>query len=176
MYHIAGDFNLNLLHHKNRKKMQDFLNLVDQNGMIPTINKPIEVTRETVTAIDHILTNTFVDWTFKSDVFKSSVSGHFPVIFLIPSINLSNENGTSYIYKRFVTDEAITSFNISLYQNNWKEFLECESVNQAYANFIDKFSEMCDNFFPIKKMKLKSKDLKIPWITQRAKRSSKRKQ
>ena len=35
---------------------------------------------------------------------------------------------------------------------------------------------MYDNFFPIKKMKLKLKDLESPWITQRVKRSSKRKQ
>ena len=38
--HIAGDFNLNLLDHENSRKVQDFLNLIYQNGMIPTINKP----------------------------------------------------------------------------------------------------------------------------------------
>ena len=35
------------------------------------------------------------------------------------------------------------------------------------------FSQMYDNFFPIKKIKLKSKDLKNPWITLGIKRSPK---
>ena len=50
------------------------------------------------------------------------------------------------------------------------------NVNEVYTTFLDKFSQMYDNFFPIKKIKLKLKDLKRPWITQGIKRSSKRKQ
>ena len=44
-YHIAGDFNLNLLDHDKNKKVQHFLNLAYQNGMIRSINKPTRVTR-----------------------------------------------------------------------------------------------------------------------------------
>ena len=40
VHHIARYFNLNLLDHENSRKIQDFLNLIYQNGMIPTINKP----------------------------------------------------------------------------------------------------------------------------------------
>ena len=45
-YHIAGDFNLNLLDHDKNKKVRDFLNLIYRNGMIPTISKPIRVTKK----------------------------------------------------------------------------------------------------------------------------------
>ena len=38
---------------------------------------------------------------------------------------------TSYIEKGFVTDEAITDFNISLRQNNLYEILECENQKEA---------------------------------------------
>ena len=78
LFHIAGDFNLNLLdHHTNRKGM------VYRNGMIPTINKPTRVTRKTTTAIDHILTNSFTDTVFKTAIFKSDISDHFPICFII---------------------------------------------------------------------------------------------
>ena len=43
-YHIAGDFNLSLLIMIKIKKVQDFLNLIYQNSMISTINKPTRVT------------------------------------------------------------------------------------------------------------------------------------
>ena len=53
------------------------MNLIYQNGMIPIINKPTEVTRKTATAIDHIITNNFVENTFKTATIKSDVLVHF---------------------------------------------------------------------------------------------------
>ena len=38
--HIPGDFDLNLLDHESNKKVDDFLNIIYRNGMIPTINLP----------------------------------------------------------------------------------------------------------------------------------------
>ena len=80
------------------------------------------------------------------------------------------------IYKSYVTNATIAAFNISLYQNNRKKNLEYENINEAYTTNIDKFSQIYDNLFPIKKIYLKLKDLKSPWITQEIKRTSKRKQ
>ena len=78
-YHIAGDFNLNLLDHDKNKKVRYFFNLIYQNCMIPTINKPARVTKKTATAIDHMITNSFVEITFKTAIIKSDVSDHFPI-------------------------------------------------------------------------------------------------
>ena len=82
-YHIARDFNLNLLDHDKHKEVQDFFNLIYQHGMIPTINKPTRVTKKTATAID-IITNSFVENTFKTAIIKSDVSYHFPICNFIP--------------------------------------------------------------------------------------------
>ena len=57
--------------------------------MILTIKKS---RRKIVTAIDKIFTNTSMERTFKSGIFKSDLSDHFPVIFLIPSAKLLNED------------------------------------------------------------------------------------
>ena len=56
-FHVAGDFHLNVLDHKRYEKIQQFLKIISKKGMIPIKNKPTRVTYETVTAIDHILTN-----------------------------------------------------------------------------------------------------------------------
>ena len=53
--------------------------------MILTINKPTRVTRKTTAVIDHILTNSFTDTVFKTAIFKSGISDHFPICFMIPS-------------------------------------------------------------------------------------------
>ena len=77
---------------KTVKKCKIILNLVYQNGMILTIKKSRRGTRKIATAIDNIFTNTFMERTFKSGIFKSDLSDHFPVIFLIPSTKLLNED------------------------------------------------------------------------------------
>ena len=52
----AGDFNLNFLDFETSKNVQDFLNLMFCYNIIPLTNKPIEVTRHSANAIDHIIT------------------------------------------------------------------------------------------------------------------------
>ena len=68
--------------------------------MIPTINKPTRVTRTTATAIDHILTNSFIDRNFKTTIFKSDTSDHFPICFIIPSTKTKIENKTTFYFQK----------------------------------------------------------------------------
>ena len=57
---FAGDFNINVLDYEPNKKVQHFLSSMFQHNIIPTINKPIRVTRNSAKAIDHIITNTAI--------------------------------------------------------------------------------------------------------------------
>ena len=91
LFHIAGDLNLNVLDHDTNRKVQRFFNIVYRNGMISTINKTTTVTRKTAPAIDHILTNSFTDTVFKTAIFKSNISDHFPICFMIPSCYETNK-------------------------------------------------------------------------------------
>ena len=53
------------------------MNLIYENGMILTINKLTRVIKKT--AINHIITNSSVENTFKTAIIKSDVSDHFPI-------------------------------------------------------------------------------------------------
>ena len=110
--HIAGDSNLNLLDHDTNKKVQNFLNLIYQNNLISTINKPTRVTMKTATAIDHILSNYFLDTDFKSAIFKTDIADHFPVCLLLPLPSIAkSENETTFIYKRTFSSDSIEMYN-----------------------------------------------------------------
>ena len=110
--HIAGDSNLNLLDHDTNKKVQGFLNLIYQNNLISAINKPTRVTEKTATAIDHILSNYFVDTDFKSAIFKTDIADHFPVCLLLPLPSITkSENETTFIYKRPFSSNSIKMYN-----------------------------------------------------------------
>ena len=52
---FAGDLYINVLDYEsNIKKVQHFLSSMFQYNMIPTIKKPIRVTRNPATAVDYI--------------------------------------------------------------------------------------------------------------------------
>ena len=84
--------------------------------MISTINEPTRVTKKTAAAIDHIITNSFVENTFKTGRIKSDVSDHFPIYILITSTYLFTRNDVIYQYKRIINDEKIEAFLKNLYR------------------------------------------------------------
>ena len=57
---FAGDLNIHVLDYESNKKVQHLLCSLFQYNMIPTINKQTLVTRNTVTAIDHIIANSVI--------------------------------------------------------------------------------------------------------------------
>ena len=110
MLHIAGDFNINLLDYRKCEKVQELLNLMYENSMIPTVNKPTRVTRQSDTAIDHILTNWFVNFDFKIASFKSDISDHFPISFFLPMTNKFSKTEPICTGKRKINKNAIEMF------------------------------------------------------------------
>ena len=72
-----------------------------------------------------------------------------------------------YIYLEY-------AFLQNLYQNDWDTIKTHQDVNEAYNNFILTFCIICDTFFPMNKMKIKTKDLESTWITKRIKKSKKK--
>ena len=83
----------------NVTKNQDFLILIHENSIIPTMNNPTRVTKMTATIIDHILTNSFVDRNFKTALIKSDVSDQFPSCYLLHnSIIKTSKRIYIYIY------------------------------------------------------------------------------
>ena len=81
---FAGDLNINVLDYESNKKVQHFLSSMFQYNMIPTINKPTLVTRNTATAIDHIITNTVISGIQqRSGIIETDISDHFLIVFAL---------------------------------------------------------------------------------------------
>ena len=76
-FHVVGDFNLNVLDYKICKKLQQFSNIIYENGMIPIVNKLTRVINKTATATNHILTKSYTETIFKTAILKCDVSDLF---------------------------------------------------------------------------------------------------
>ena len=101
---------------------------------------------------------------------------HFPICLFIPSEQVSAENEIVYIYKKTIYDETIKAFTQNVYENILNDIESNHNPNDAYSIVLGKFCTMYDNYFPLKKIKVKTKDLRSPWITAKIKKSSKQKQ
>ena len=71
---FTSDLNINVLDYESNKKVQNFLSSMFQYNMIPAINKPTRVTRNMVTAIDHIITSTVISGIqHRSGIIKTNI-------------------------------------------------------------------------------------------------------
>ena len=62
-------------------------------------------------------------------------------------------------------DETIEAFAQNLYENDLNDIESIRNPNDAYSIFLENFRTTYAKHFPLKKIKLKTKDLKSPWIT-----------
>ena len=99
---FAGDLNINVLDYESNKKVQHFLSSMFQCNIIPIINKPTRVTRNTATSIDHIITKAVTsDIQHRSGIIKIDISHHFPIVSALKKCQKCEpEDNTQFIYKR----------------------------------------------------------------------------
>ena len=79
---MAGDFQINLLYFEQNKKVQNFINLMFQSGLVSTTNKLTRITKDTISAIDHIITNSIINSEFRTAILTADISDHFPLTIL----------------------------------------------------------------------------------------------
>ena len=115
---FAADLNINVLGYGLNEKVQHFLSSMFQYNGIPTINKPTRVTRDTATAIIHIIKNTVKSSIQdKCGIMKTDISNHFPIFFAPSTCEKSKpESKTQFIDKRIYVEIQIELFKHELSQ------------------------------------------------------------
>ena len=119
--------------------------------MIPTINKPTRVTRNTATTIDHIITNTVISGIqHRFGIIKTDISDHFPIVFALYTCGKSEpENKAQFIYKHIYGKEQIELFKNEISQIDWNNIIKTlDNPNTAYQCFFNIFFETYGKYFP----------------------------
>ena len=116
---MAGDFNMNLLDFEQNKKVQNFLNIMFGHSMMPVINKPTHVNKNTATAIDHIFINSVTTTKFKTGIIKSDISDHFPIYFAADYNIHIKETKERFIFKCDLPDIFVEKFKYKSRNVTW---------------------------------------------------------
>ena len=117
--YFIGNFNLNVLDYKKNEKVMKFFNRTFEKGLVPVINKPTKptrVTKNTVTAVDHIITNSLLHITIRTVIIKLDVSDRF-LKFLIAET------------EKRITPAGSTNYETFNKQKNYEQVSKCSTEN-----------------------------------------------
>ena len=116
------------------------------------LNKPIRVTKNTATGIDHIFINPVTTTKFKTGIMKSDISDHFPIFFVTDHNIHTKETKESFIFRRDLFDISVEKSKYKLGTVSWDSIANSSGTNKAYDNFIEIFSSLYDECFPKRKL------------------------
>ena len=85
---------------------------------MPKINKQTRITKKSATAIDHIMTNTFVHADITTGIIKTDISDHFPIFLISKTQGINIYPQKSSILKRHINTNSINKFHNLLHEKN----------------------------------------------------------
>lgn len=146
---LVGDFNINLLKTEVHKASDDFYNCVISHHFLPAITKPTRITSHSLTLIDNLFTNAWLN-IIDSSIVVSDISDHLPIMirfdFESPKRGKPNLSDS-----RNFTEDNKNKFRESLSVIDWSSVTAaCNdgNVNKAYDHFMTIYKKAYDKSFP----------------------------
>ena len=130
----------------------------------PLITRPTRITSNTATLFDNIFTNNLNNFSVSGLMFWD-IPDHLPIFTLLLDQN-KDLNKTSWLSFRDKSANNVATFKDRLANVTWDELSEYNDPDCAYRCFLDKFTAIYNNCFPLKKVKVKNVTLRKPWITK----------
>ena len=96
LFHLMGDFNLNLMNHHCHQPTSEFLDIMYSNMFSPLITRPTRITSNTATLIDNIFTNHHDNLAFSGLLF-TDISDHLPIFCILYEQHIDT-NYDKYIF------------------------------------------------------------------------------
>ena len=158
---LAGDFNINLLHHCRHSETENFLNTMYAHKMLPMIKRPTRYGDCSATLIDNIFTNILGEHHI-SGIILDDLSDHLPIFFVSQDQQSLINNGKKYIttVSRTINDSTITDLSQKLQDLDWS-MLQDKDPDEAYNMFSDTFHHVYNEALPlqVKRFKVRSKKI-----------------
>ena len=81
-----------------------------QLGLVSTTNKPTRITKDTIAAIDHIITNSLINNELKTSILTANISDLFPIIYAFKLRTKLDIPKTQFLYKCIINENLIKAF------------------------------------------------------------------
>ena len=162
--YIMGDFNLDLLKHELHPPTEKFLDTMYANSLIPVINRPTRVTKDTCTLIDNIFTNDYdiIDNHFYG-ILQANISDHY-VLFHIRKIINKTKQSDEYKIVRIINQSRTAQYIERIQKTDWSSLNTAKHCQAYFSKFLYMFKNIYDKSFPVKKVKTQYRS-RLPWLS-----------
>ena len=175
-FYLIGDLNINVFEYNKNKNTTNFFNKIFQNGLIPLISKATRITSNTSTAIDNIITNTFLKHITQAGIIKTDLTDHFPIFCIVDKIAEKQPIKQKINTRKFTNDAKCYFNSLLLNETDWNLLYDSTDINCAYELFEKLFKNAYDKAFPVEEKTVSPIKSKSPWFTAGLRKSSRKKQ
>jgi len=147
VFHLAGDFNIDLIKCNSNLRSAEFMDLLFSFGLLQIVTKPTRCTDNSASLIDHFITNQCAP-VFTTIILTSKISDHFPVI-CFPFSKMPTEKPKSFTSRNF-SHENMVKFEDSISAIDWNFVRDETDVQSSYNVFFDLFHNLYSLQFPLK--------------------------
>ena len=152
---------------------QDFADAMFSHSFFHVITKPTRVTDKSVTLIDNIFYNNYVENSSSlAEILYTDMSDHFPVYHIDYSDDIPVVDNS--FKKRVYSMTNLERFSSTMSEKNWNTVLHNDDAQNAYTAFYNEFIDVYNNCFPFKVFKRGYRTRK-PWLSDGMKSSIKTK-
>ena len=130
--------------------------------MVPVLNKPTRVTKNTATAIDHLITNQLLHRTINTGIIKLDISNHFPIFLIAETEKRITPEEKVQMTKRLTNKKTKAKLKNALQEMTWDDIISSKQIDFAYAIFLNKFTSLYDKVSEKYMVTVKSKTRKNP--------------
>ena len=162
---IRLDHNLDLIKHAKHRPTNEFIELNLEHQLLPTITKPIRITRTTTTLLDNIIIGRTFQSEYEPNIVVNGMSDHLPCLLKIKDPSIFTKPPIK-ITTRGLNYEKVSELSNKLLGINWNDMLENCSVTEQYTKFQDTFHNIIYEVAPYHTIKIPhNKIIKNPWIS-----------
>ena len=169
---IGMDHNMNLLKSHEHCKTQQFLDLMLEHELVPTITRPTRITNSMATLIDNIFISKLLQGSFDSMILLENISDHLPSLVLMKQTKMRNKEPLNF-KSRALNDNKIKCINDELRCKDWNGILRSDNVNVNFDKFCNELNKTMDTYAPVKNVHISWKcKYTEPWMNKLIEKAS----
>ena len=162
---IGTDQNFNFMYINNNKNVSDLFDVFYTLGLVPTITRPTRVTHTTATLIDNIYIRANNMEEIVSKIMVTPMSDHYPQFISIGKNSETKKKEPLVFYHRHVNENSTLGMLADLKSTSWINLATSDSINDAYASFMDTLTKILDKHAPLKKVTISPRSIiREPWM------------
>ena len=165
---IGTDHNMDFLKVGMQRNTQQFIDMLLECRMTPTITCPTRISKTSATLIDNILVTQWHCKRYESCVLIDDLSDHLPCLLQLKNFKTTKKHEV-YIETRDIRTKSLNCLNENLAHIDCSCIFEKnnnKTASDKFETFHTELMRQVNNFCPIRKRKIPKKELrKEQWVT-----------